>query len=69
MRRLIVIVALSLAAFSLPGSLSAQSVRTDPSAPQGGQPFQITVSGFWPDSLAPVVREVFLPAKRTPTRW
>ena len=56
MRRLFLIAALSLAAVSL----SAQSVRTEPSVPQAGQPFQITVSGFWPDSLAPSVRDVFL---------
>jgi hypothetical protein len=59
MRRLTLLAALSLAALS--STLSAQQIRTEPAAPQAGQPFQITVSGFWPDSIAPAVREVFLP--------
>ena len=56
MRHFPLLAALSLLALSL----SAQQIRTEPTVPQAGQPFQITVSGFWPDSIAPAVREVFL---------
>jgi hypothetical protein len=41
-------------------SAPAQTVRTVPSAPVAGQPFEITISGFWPTSTLPVVSDVFL---------
>ncbi|MFP5247832.1 MAG: hypothetical protein ACLGH0_14155, partial [Thermoanaerobaculia bacterium] len=56
MSRLLAVIVLLFASFPA----TAQQVRTDPSQPQAGQPFQLTVSGFWRDSVPPVVREVFL---------
>jgi hypothetical protein len=41
-------------------SAPAQTVRTVPAAPVAGQPFEITISGFWPTSTLPVVSDVFL---------
>lgn len=41
-------------------SAPAQTVRTVPSTPVAGQPFEITISGFWPTSTLPVVSDVFL---------
>lgn len=38
----------------------AVTVRTVPSAPVAGQPFELTISGFWPTSTLPVVSDVFL---------
>jgi hypothetical protein len=48
---------LALCAFA-----SAQTVRILPPQPQSGQPFDISVSGFWATNTPPVVRDVFLPA-------
>lgn len=56
MARLLQLVFLLTAMTSVP----AQTVRSVPNAPVAGQPFEITISGFWPTSTLPVVSDVFL---------
>ena len=46
--------------FALTTGVPAQTVRTVPPSPVAGQPFEITISGFWPTSTLPVVSDVFL---------
>ncbi|HYH06445.1 MAG TPA: IPT/TIG domain-containing protein [Thermoanaerobaculia bacterium] len=45
---------------ALTTEVPAQTVRAVPSTPVAGQPFEITISGFWPTSTLPVVSDVFL---------